>query len=170
MLYSFQEDWCSRTREINIPKSVIISVWPKKNVIIKTKSYKGSGQWMIGWLCFFSFLDHSAIQEDDEWLTFGIRRWWTTTVGLSIVYSIAYSDNLWGITFRNSIFPPSLGFSSFIHPTFLILPRSSRARAVPVIFWDLAVRKIVRYELGFNPRQLTLSPHCLLDRWSSELR
>ena len=40
--YSSQNDWCSRYREINIPKSVIISIWPKKNVIIKTKSYKGS--------------------------------------------------------------------------------------------------------------------------------
>ena len=42
MLYSCQNDWCSRSREINIPKSVIISFWPKKKVIIKTKSYKGS--------------------------------------------------------------------------------------------------------------------------------
>ena len=42
MFYSFQNDWCSRSREIDIPKRIIISVRPKKNVIIRIRSNNGS--------------------------------------------------------------------------------------------------------------------------------
>ena len=47
MLYSCQNDWCSRSREIDIPKSVIISVRPKNNVIIRIRSNNGSSPFAL---------------------------------------------------------------------------------------------------------------------------